>query len=267
MPTTFLGLLIFVAFLAPGFVFVLIREQRRPSPERSVFRETALFLLSGLLGNILALLLFGLARTKFPNRTPDVGQLIRQPGPYAEGHYLELAWWSLGFLVLSCVTAIVLAHQDPRKWRLISFLGNRKFLSFLGGSISVDSAWEVVFNSEAIAETEKHCGCLLEDGTWISGVLASSSPDPRETGDRELVLAPPIYWRAAGDETVVESDAQRVVISARRLVVLDVRYYAPQEESAGLTANPRPAPLAGDLGSQSASVVEGAHLTPPRPAW
>jgi len=40
LPNSLVGLALFVALLTPGFVVVLRRERRLPSPQASVFRET-----------------------------------------------------------------------------------------------------------------------------------------------------------------------------------------------------------------------------------
>lgn len=220
MPTTVGSLILFVAFLGPGLAFLLTRERRRPQPERSPFREVASLVLSGLICNIIAALLFGVGRWLWPRLTPDIGQLIRTPVPYARSHYAELWFAGLTFLGVALSCAVILGYQDFLKWR---------FLGFLRGEIVVDPAWELVFNSAPVQGFAKYCGCTLEDGTWIVGRLASSSPDVKESGDRDLVLAPPIKFRT--EEGKLEaSNAERAVISARRVVLLEVHYYPTETD-------------------------------------
>lgn len=230
MPTTLGSLLLFVVFLGPGLAFLLTRETRRPRPERSAFREIASLVLSGLLCNILAALVFGLGRWAWPDRTPDVGALIRDPSNYARAHYGELWFAGLTFLMVAVIFAVVFAGIN---------LPDNRVVRFLRGPIAVDSAWELVFNAREVAGFDKYCGCTLDDGMWVMGQLVSSSPDSEETTDRDLVLGPPIKYRQ-GSGRVVSSDAGRAVISARRLKLLEVFYYeAGADPFHGPTGRPR----------------------------
>lgn len=214
MPTTVGSLIVFVGFLGPGLAYLLTRDSRRAKPERSPFREIATLVLGGLACNIFAALLFGVGRWLWPGTAPDIGALIRDPATYGKAHYAELWFAGLSFLAIALLGAVFLGHQDFPQW----------VLRRLRGSIAVDSAWEQVFNSSAVSNFDKYCGCALEDGTWLVGQLASSSPDSEETADRDLILAAPIRYRDARGRLVV-SNAQRAVISARRIAVLEVYYY------------------------------------------
>ena len=122
MPTTLVGLLLFVALLAPGFTYLLIAE-RGPLPVRgvSVLRETASVALASVLFNAAAVITVAALRAVAPGLTPDTGRLVREGLPYLRTHYAAIAWWSAGALCLACLLAFVGATVLNVTHRLASF--------------------------------------------------------------------------------------------------------------------------------------------------
>jgi Family of unknown function (DUF6338) len=90
------------------------------------------------------------------------------------------------------------------------------------GPIRFESAWYKLFHGHE--DEIVYCGCTLEDGTWVGGYLKSYSTEVQETADRELILVAPIRLRPAEMDTAVGFDPSAFVVSARRLMFLDVRY-------------------------------------------
>jgi hypothetical protein len=126
MPTTLVGLLIFIVLLAPGFTSLLIAE-RGPRPGRSVsvLRETADIALSSLVFDLVALAAFGAVRTLAPSRTPEVGRLVRDAQSYFRERYLFLTWWGVSILLFACFLAILWAAT----------------LNSLGGILGLQARW------------------------------------------------------------------------------------------------------------------------------
>jgi hypothetical protein len=112
VPTTLVGLLLFVVLLAPGFCYLLRRERAQGVRTVSPFRETVTLAVISLGCDATVGAAFGVVRTLLPNRTPDIGALVRHPADYARGHYASLAWWGLGLLTAACLLGVALASTD-----------------------------------------------------------------------------------------------------------------------------------------------------------
>jgi len=249
VPTTFVGLLLFVVLLAPGFAYVARREVQQPVRPTSIFRETVAVALASVGCDIAVVLVFAVVRWIGPGVTPDIGALVRQSGSYAEAHYVALAAWGLGLLAGACLLALALAGLDVGS-RLARLLQRVPGLHWLAPpartAVSPKSAWLRVFRE--YEDHAVHVGCHLDDGSYLSGWLLSYSPDYNETADRDLALSAPIEFRASGHDTACPLEGiGAVVISARRIVNLLVSY-VPEAEARGADApatnvNARPLPV------------------------
>jgi hypothetical protein len=207
MPDTFLGLALFLALLAPGICFVVIREARVPQRELSALRETAAIALVSFGADTIVLIGFGIFRTIWPKATPDVPKLVAAPKAYISAHLAVVGWWALGLLLLACLIAVLVATQA-------------KLDTIRLGPIQHVSAWYRLFHPGG---SEKFCGCLLDDESWVGGYVTSFSTDVDETGDRDLVLSAPIRYRAKGaDDAVVLSNVSAYVVSASHIVGMQV---------------------------------------------
>jgi hypothetical protein len=212
MPTTFVGLLIFVAFLTPGFIFTAQRRMLVPQGTRSALLEITSVVSISLVTNGLTLAAFGILRAGAPAHTPDVGQILRQDSQYVVENLAYVLVWASAILGGSCFLALVAARWG----RLRSVMNN-----LLQPVIVESSAWCETFAAESGSYV--HTGLELSDGGYISGRLVWFSTDLEETGDRDLVLAPPLTIRTA-DDTVASLAMQRVIVSARDIRRIDVTY-------------------------------------------
>ncbi|WP_189213735.1 DUF6338 family protein [Actinokineospora fastidiosa] len=217
MPSTLVGLVIFVAGLAPGLAFVLARQRISPQRAVSAVRETAQLVFVSLALDLAVLVVFGVVRAVWPSVTPDVGRLVREPGAYWRESYLLVTWWSVGALVLAIAAGALvgartvgrmLGRPDPRPHE------------------SRASAWWLVL--QEAPRRRVHVACTLDDGSYVAGWLASYNTDVAETGDRDLVLAAPIQYRPAGAANSAELvRTTAAVVSARKIALLLVSYQAP----------------------------------------
>jgi hypothetical protein len=217
VPATFVGLVIFVAFLTPGFLHVAQRRLLVPMAERSALMETTSIVSISLATNAVALALFGAARWLLPAHTPDVGELMRAGGDYVIAHLPYTLGWAGLVLAVSCVLAVGAARCSlPPPLRRL-----------LAPRIIESSAW-----CETLAAPAGHypyAGLELVDGAYVSGRVVWFSTHLDETGDRELVLGPPLQMRADGG--VVKLEAQRVIVAARDIRRVDVNYVVDAEPS------------------------------------
>jgi hypothetical protein len=223
VPSTLLGLVVFAVCMAPGLVFVLARQRVAPQLQVSPIRETARLVCVSLALNIVVLMLFGSVRALWPSITPDVGRLVRETGTYLKESYVAVTWWAVGLLALATALAAVAGSVSTRH---------------AAPHESASSAWWLMFDERPGRRI--HVGCALEDGTFVSGLLASFNTSIDETSDRDLVLAAPIRFRAKDTTTLTElKDTSGVIVSARRVTALFVTYQAhPAPERAASADQP-----------------------------
>ncbi len=214
MPTTALGLIVFVAFLVPGFISYSQRRQLTITPKVSPLMETASIVTISLVTNLAALSLLVVARLLWGEEVaPDVRAMIGDGWIYTNRHLPKVFAWSLGLLTISCGLAFVSARPNR--------VSNR-IRSWIAPVITNDPAWYHVFESGP-PDTYIYVTCLVSDGVRIEGFLDWYSTEPDETSDRDLVLAEPITITNARG-VPCRSDASRLVLSAREIRRLEVEW-------------------------------------------
>lgn len=225
MPTSFTGLLIFIAALAPGFAFLMVVERGpRSQVERSVLRETACIVLASVLSNAVAGALFAIARSLAPKYTPRPSELVKGGKTYVADHLGLVAMWSLVFFAVALTMAVVAAGilnrprvmQSIRAWRITKWLVPE-------AGVTMDSAWWKLLKVE-LPTAYRRLTCTLDDGTVIEGWLLSFNPAASESSDRELALSAPLSITKPGAEPRTESYGS-IVISAGRLQHFVVDYF------------------------------------------
>ncbi|MGR3871417.1 DUF6338 family protein [Streptomyces graminifolii] len=215
MPTTLTGILIFVVLLLPGLTYSMVREIRSGERRQSPFRETGAVVFGSVIAEISAIGIFAVARIAWPANTPDIGRLVRDRSNYVEAHYAQLAGWAISLLLLACLLAGVTALFVKRHTTTLS-------------------AWSILFEYWHPGH-EVHVGCVLDDGSFIEGSVASYNISPDDSGDRDLILAQPIRYRPPGDFREPQTYAAgSVCIAARKIVTMFVSHLpaAPLAEAA-----------------------------------
>jgi len=225
LPTTVTGLLLFIALMLPGLAFVTVRERLGIEHRKSVLRETGAVVFCSVITELMVLGLFAAIRTLWPKHTPDVGRLVREGANYAQAHYAAIASWSVGLLAVA-----VLVAASSAKW-----------LATRPHHASTMSAWYLLFEGyEQAVTSQVFVGCVLDDGSFIQGRLASFNTRSDDVEDRDVVLVPPLLYRPPGDSETQDYSASAACISARRMVTMFVSYppdeaaAAPQGEGSGV---------------------------------
>jgi len=234
VPTTLTSLVLFVVLLLPGFAYVIGKERNGTGQQPTSFRETAAVVAASVTVEILVLGLFAIIRTAWPAGTPDIGALIRDPGGYLRGtgtepgHYALVALWGAALLAFSVALAYLAALPAMRK-----FLGPYPHSSMI-------SAWWLMLDTWQ-GNREVQLGCVLDDGSYVEGMLGSFSTVADDRPERDLVISAPIRYRAPGeDEPNLYDNWALVSVSASRIVTLFVRYADKPDAAA---ANPASADL------------------------
>lgn len=226
MPTSFVGLTLFVVLLAPGMAFLLVGERGRVATrETTVLRETAMIALSSLIFDALAVLLI-LQLSRWPwAHIPDLDTWTADGSAYARKHYQSVSGWFLGAVLLACVLAIVWAAILNRTERL-RWLRVRPPVRWMfpkGGGTQYVSAWLKVLIEEHDDTAKRRVTCGLDDGSEIQGMLLSVSTKADDTPYREIALSEPLVFTDTKG-TVRRRPRGAVTVSAARINYMYVEY-------------------------------------------
>lgn len=225
IPSTPLGVALLLVLIAPGLAYVLRREKVVPTGPRTAFREALQVIFVSVVSLATVGILATLLRVLLPNHTPDVRRLVHEPGAFARGHHVQLAWWAFGLFAAAVLLAWAMA--DPR----IAAASKKSWICWLTGAGTGDiadvSAW---WNALEVLKTpgtqNTNVGVLQGNGSYIQGTLVSSTAGNLDYDKRELILtAPLIYITAEGVKH--ELEVQMVVISGRDITRLDVTHLPP----------------------------------------
>jgi Family of unknown function (DUF6338) len=210
IPQTVLSLVAFLFLVAPGILFELRQERRRPGRNETAFREAARTALASLLFSVAAVLMLLVAGRRWPTLLPDAERWLREGRPYFQAEYSVV----LRFVLLELAVALLLA-----------VLADYAFGARQQPTIRPISSWYRVFRSQLPAGTQPFVRVRVEDGTEYCGMLASYTPDS-ELADRELVLAPPLTRQRPEDATPspLAGPWQRVIVSGPAIRDLWVAY-------------------------------------------
>ena len=113
MPTTFIGLVLFVGFLTPGFLYTSHRRRLVPRGDDTPIMEVTSIVSISLVTNGVVFVGMAIVSKLVPDHTPDLTKAIA----YGSGYWLDnLAYmlaWSGGALALSCLLAVLFARCEP----------------------------------------------------------------------------------------------------------------------------------------------------------
>lgn len=251
MPTTLMGLLLFVVLLLPGFAYVVGKERNGSGQQLTPFRETAAAVAASIAFELIVLAIFALIRTLWPSQTPDVGALMRNGRGYLlgsnshTGHYGQVAIWAIGMLAISVMLAY-LATQPQVRMLAAKVLGPYPHDSTI-------SAWWLLLDTWQEGR-DIHIGCILDDESYVEGWLGAFSREADERPDRDIVLTQPILYRPPGARAARPYACAAVCISASRIVEMFVNYSEKEQvtSSAEEEAAAAQALTAADQSSSSA---------------
>jgi hypothetical protein len=242
IPSDLTGVVLFIVLLWPGFAYSTIRARRRPDRQLTPLRETVVIIIASLTALAATGVVFGIVRAFWPSVTPDVRSLIFRPHAYLQTHYVSTAWWAAGFLAVAILGAIGVAVVQSSE-----HVAGIRGLGWLAAppDSSTMSAWWIAFSGRDVRREQIHVGCQLDDGSYVSGRLATYSQVAEDSADRDLVLRAPISVRPAGGARLeVIERAALMTLSARHIVTMTVTYV-------------RRNPPAGDSSNAAQSALHG----------
>jgi hypothetical protein len=212
LPGTWVSLLLFLLFIAPGLFYDLRSERRKPGEEETTFREAGRVALSSVLLSGSSFLLFALASCLAPTWFIDLAQYVKSPTTYIGQHF----WLATRSLAYQEVLALGLAEAA-------AYVQNRRYG---GPTISPIGVWFRVFHAERPANHEVYVRVRLTDGSAYAGTLKSYTSDINNDS-RDISLGYPIRFRKAGKAEWNDFGKikQRMVINESQIRTIDVEYH------------------------------------------
>jgi hypothetical protein len=254
VPADLTGLTVFIILLWPGFAYNSVRARNRPDRQLTSLQETVTIATASLTALAVTGLLFGLIRILWPGGTPDIRRLLFDRQSYLPGHYVLTGWWAVALLAIAVLGSIGVAEAQSSER-----LSRIPWLTWLAAppDPSVMSAWWVAFKYRVPKKVDIYVGCVVDDGSYVSGKVRTFSQVAEDSADRDLVLQAPIRVRPPGGSQAELIDrAALMTISARHIVTMTVSYVRRQPAPAAPA--PAPAPVSNAQSATAASVAAGA---------
>lgn len=118
IPSTLSGLLVFLASVGPGYLYVQVAERYRPPRDRSTIREIAEIVVTGSLATLVGVIT-ALIVTRLRNAV-DTQALVQHPGTYVPAHPGRTGLALAVVLVSSYGIAFLVARFAPGKGPRVS---------------------------------------------------------------------------------------------------------------------------------------------------
>ena len=207
IPTSVTGLLLLVAVLAPGYLWVLYTERRFVRPNRTGIQEVAELLVVGVVATTSAAVsLLGVA--ELFDKAPTLAELAKQRGSYFEAHpWLTVIGVSV-VVLLACLGSWFVAWLMFRKQE---------------ANISHTSAWHRTLGVGA-KDQPVRVAVDLKDGRTVEGYVWVY--DLETSDSRSIALQRPIKVRVERDGSYQEfhQKVDRVVVEASSISTIWVVY-------------------------------------------
>lgn len=186
IPDTAGALLAFLALVAPGIAYYLVRDLYTPGREMSAFRETSVVALTSIVFTVAATMaLTGLAATPAGGFLPDLGAWTARGNAYFQEHV------AAGLLGLTAEVALACLLAAGTAW--LYYRGRPH------GRLRDVGTWFQIFRVDRPDGATPWLRVELDDDTVVRGYLkhysTAESPD-----DRELTLVGPSLSRLGKGE-------------------------------------------------------------------
>ena len=225
-PSSVAAVVVFLLLVAPGVAFELARQRRRPARQDSAFLEAARVLLAGVTLGLAGICLLGIARLAGPGALVVPSGLIAHTVSYTADNAARVLATVLAYVVVTLTLAVLAADCRP--------YGGSEYL------IIPDSAWFMSLARYAPEGSAVHLAATTADGTAYLGRKEFFTADPA-MNDRELVLQPPLSYRAPGtSQTLPMADEwHRLILPASNITSLAISYVRDKEKVAPTSESAR----------------------------
>lgn len=215
IPQTLGALAAFLALVAPGIVFELLRERRRGRHQETAFREASRVALGSLVFTLLSLLVL----TGLQGLASLAGwRLFLSPSAWLAGGEVY-AREHLTLIVVSVAVELALACASAIGYDVL--LARRRGER---ATVQQRSAWAQALRVDRPRGTRAWAHALLENGTSFYGYVRSYTPSG-PLAERELVLeGDALTFEDDSGQKVIGEDWRRVVIPGSKITYLRVTY-------------------------------------------
>ena len=215
VPSTLATFAAFLMLVAPGLVFEIRRERRRPALEETTFREASRVALTSLLFSGASLAALSIVRAARPSLLPDLGLWLHQGNGFLVSRYRLVARAGLAEVALAIGIAL-----GVDAW-LARFRSK--------GHIAPYGLWYQVFRVDRLQGQWPWVSLRLADKTQVWGYLRHYDPGAdvksREIAVRGDVDGRHLYIQADNDDKVTElTDWQTIVVPGDQIVLMKVTY-------------------------------------------
>ena len=206
-PDTTVGLVVFLAALGPGYVYIRVAERRRPRADRSGLLEAVELVVIGAAASTAVLLVTVWAADVV--HAVNAVQLARRPHAYFHRHTLAVLALLLVVLVFAYAFAAVVALLIHRRET---------------GSIRPEAtSWYDAFWEDRPGRTDIVVVTVeLRDQRKVTGVLRSFTIGLDDS--RELGLCAPIAVQAGPRATATTTDDRFIVLREADVLAVSGRY-------------------------------------------
>lgn len=255
LPATWVGLLLFFLFIAPGLLFDLLAARRRAAQQESVFREISRILLTGTAFSVAALGALAVVRARSPNLMPDPRLLLgRDSALYITNNY------TLVFTALAAQVALSVLLAGAAHLVLARAQGGAPIKNSV-------SSWTKVFRRDCPQGCAPIVRVRLANGVVVCGRVADFSAD-LDVEDRQLTLAPPLS--AAGDPQTplqpLPTGWCRTILKAEDIVLINVQY-APKALLDQISSENKPRSSPGENNADGATDAASGQGTVESKFW
>ena len=210
IPTTLLGVVLLIAGLAPGYVYVRTSERRAPRIDRSRLLEVAEVLGVGLMLTGLSSVVVSFVGRTAPTAFVDIRDWIAGGNSYLRDHPYEV----------TASVGLALAGSLLASWSLARLV-HRGAAASLRPELSI---WHQIFGPNP--DTPKFVHARLRDGSVVEG-FAFAYTFNRELVDREIALQKPMFMSesAAAERQPINADA--LILRGDDILQLAVTLWRP----------------------------------------
>jgi Family of unknown function (DUF6338) len=210
MPASWVSVLVFICFVAPGFYFEQISRRRRVRAKESAFQEVSRTVLGSVaLGIPAGIAAFCTWIAVTGNQSPDFAALLRWENAYVGSHFGSLLASVLGYLAASVGIA-----------RIANYWASRREGATL---VSAHTLWTELFRVKKGPHRDAVVQVVMKSGHTWSGVVGRFSAD-HEAEDRELVLFGPILLSSAPEDQPVLQRQQVLVLRGTEISSIGINY-------------------------------------------
>jgi Family of unknown function (DUF6338) len=213
IPSTALGLVVFLAALGPGYAYLRVAERRGVRPERSGLVEGIELAVVGAFATTIALLAVVWAADQ--GNVVDVYTFTAHPRHYLQDHPLRLLW----------LVALVLMVGYGLAWCAARTIYFRKGPDIVPGG----TAWGDAFNGGTRPYDVTLITVELRDGRRVTGALGGFTTDAGQ--NRELLLVKPIRVRLPGSTSETDISDSFLIVREGDALAISGRYVEGQPQT------------------------------------